>query len=195
MTDEFQRYWKDNFPCPPVSYLFKSFMADRWLRIHSLPESKRYPENEAEAAEILRRQKIVLDELIGRTDECFFVGIAFGEYPSREYRQIVPDLKRFLTTRTVPVFYREIDGEEDCEPDDAFFVEFGKSTVDRDRLSTVLLAIAEETLSQFFILNPKSNRIFAPYDGGVDLILENADSRDEFEKKYAEWLPVDTKDL
>jgi hypothetical protein len=36
--------------------------------------------------------------------------------------------------------------------------------------------------------NYKATGLFAPYDGGVDMILENSEQRDEFKAKYKDWL-------
>src|SRR5690349_1682675 len=77
-VSEFGTYWQKNYPdCPPVSYLLKWRLSDRWFRIHSLPASKRYAESDAERQELLDRQNTVLLDVIGEGAE--FVAVA-GEY-------------------------------------------------------------------------------------------------------------------
>ncbi|WP_425457790.1 DUF3885 domain-containing protein [Catellatospora sichuanensis] len=41
----------------------RSRSPDRWVRFHSLPGSKRYPENEGEYGTVLNRHHTVLDQL------------------------------------------------------------------------------------------------------------------------------------
>lgn len=58
--------WHQQFPnCPPVGYRLRTAFANRWVRLHSLPGSKRYPQGEAEYATVLFRHNHVLGELIG----------------------------------------------------------------------------------------------------------------------------------
>jgi len=55
-TEEIEKLWNKNFSnFPPVPSELKNYFKDRWLRIHTLPESKRYPENENEYAVIIKR--------------------------------------------------------------------------------------------------------------------------------------------
>ena len=54
--------WEAQFPgVPPIGHRIRD--SKRWVRFHSLPESKRYAENEAEYAELLRRHHAVLRSL------------------------------------------------------------------------------------------------------------------------------------
>lgn len=43
----------------PAGFLCREALSDRWLRIHSLPESKRYPADPSEMAELLSRHNRV----------------------------------------------------------------------------------------------------------------------------------------
>ncbi|MCU1290454.1 MAG: hypothetical protein JWN60_2683, partial [Acidobacteria bacterium] len=57
-------------------------------------------------------------------------------------------------------------------------------------LDDVLLCVANEQIYNFFVVSCEHGRIFAPYDGGVDVILENTEERDEFKAKYKDWLSL-----
>jgi hypothetical protein len=61
--------WQERWPrCPPVGYKLRGPYQDVWVRFHSLPESKRYPEDENEYAVVLERYNTVLDELFAGAD-------------------------------------------------------------------------------------------------------------------------------
>lgn len=187
MKDEFQNFWEVNFQnCPPVSFLFKEKLEELWFRIHSLPESKRYAENDSEMTEILRRQKILLEDIIGTEDECFAVCGSYLPNLHTYYAESFPQLVNILSFNSKPVPLSEFDS--DGKPDEFFYVGFGKRKIGFDDLREILIGIANDQVYFFFIVNPITKRIFAPYDGGVDLILENEEKRDEFKSKYKNWL-------
>jgi hypothetical protein len=53
--EEFQEFWQKNYPeTPPTAHAFKHYLPTRWVRIHSLPESKRYADTAAEWKTLLR---------------------------------------------------------------------------------------------------------------------------------------------
>ena len=48
--------WQQHFgSCAPVAHLLRDRFGDRWVRFHSLEESKRYPETEDEMATVRRK--------------------------------------------------------------------------------------------------------------------------------------------
>ena len=45
MPDDFEAYWRKAFPdCDPAGYMLREQLPERWWRLHSLPLSKRYPD-------------------------------------------------------------------------------------------------------------------------------------------------------
>jgi hypothetical protein len=84
--EDFQKLWTLNYPdTVPISYLFKHDYTDRWFRIHSLPESKRYPEDENEWQVLLSRQNEIITDLFGLETTIL---ILTGEYNWGDDRQI-----------------------------------------------------------------------------------------------------------
>ena len=48
-SEQFNTYWALNFADSiPIPHYFRHDYSDRWFRIHSLPGSKRYADNEEE---------------------------------------------------------------------------------------------------------------------------------------------------
>lgn len=67
LTAAWARSWPD---ADPIGHQVRAAYPDRWIRFHTLPGSKRYAEPVGEYAEIARRQRVVLAELLGeRTAE------------------------------------------------------------------------------------------------------------------------------
>lgn len=65
LTDLWERLWPG---AEPLGHVLRVEYADRWVRVHSLPESKRYADSAAEYDEILRRHRTILRELHGSDD-------------------------------------------------------------------------------------------------------------------------------
>lgn len=66
MKNDFTTIWKTKFPDSyPIGYDLKGIYDNRWFRIHSLPESKRYADNEKEYQIIYKRQNQIIQDLLG----------------------------------------------------------------------------------------------------------------------------------
>ena len=63
----------------PAGFLCRLALSDRWLRIHSLAESKRYPASERDHTELLARQNTVAEYVLGDASECILFVTRFGE--------------------------------------------------------------------------------------------------------------------
>lgn len=164
---EIREWWDKHFPaCPPAGFLLRQSYHERWLRIHSLPESKRYAETEDEYAELLNRHNSVATEVLGERASCYLIE-GFWVKPHKHHEGWVVNLDgfeenlKFRTTETV--------------------WESGK----RDAL---LRDVADWKRPNIVFILRESQRIYAPYDGGADLIFRHEQERDEMKQKYRAWL-------
>lgn len=194
--NKFSNFWQQYFPkCLPVSSLFRCDLTDRWFRFHSLPESKRYAENGNEVAELLVRQNTVLLDVIGEDRECILV---FGNYSSSpSLEDECPGASNFELQEFIKLSKQEFDPEELEADEEPIYLSLycGKYKLKRNSLDEVLLCVAEEQIVNFFVMSYERQRIFAPYDGGVDVILKDAKEREEFKEKYKDWLSIHPKGL
>ena len=80
MIEELTNFWHREFEnFSPEAHNLKHEYKDRWVRFHSLPESKRYPENEDEYSEVFRRHNTVLLELCGNVSKVLVVLPEYSE--------------------------------------------------------------------------------------------------------------------
>ena len=56
----------------------------------------------------------------------------------------------------------------------------------KDSRNEILKAIADDEIRAILICSSR-NCIIAPYDGGVDIIVDTYEKRDELKKKYKKW--------
>ncbi|WP_455907645.1 DUF3885 domain-containing protein [Streptomyces mirabilis] len=178
--------WRERHPSgPPVAHTFRTRYADRWVRFHSLPGSKRYPESEDEYAIVLDRYNTILDELFAGTD-VFVVTMDWSVtatgpagYPTPR-QMLHPDSISWWT-----------ESEQD-DPDPEFHTHTrlyaDQRRWNRGCLDGLLRAVADEALVEVFVADTELRRIHHPYDGGADVILDTPAERDGVRDRHTDWL-------
>ncbi|MEV0743290.1 hypothetical protein AB0I51_46950 [Streptomyces sp. NPDC050549] len=159
--------------------------SDRWVRFHSLPGSKRYPETEDEYAVVLHRYNTVLDELFEGTDvHVVTVAWSWGpdgpEDPPRR-REVHPEGSLWTT----------LAHEDDPDPELHSYTHlyadrrpWRPGTVD-----AILREVADDVLGGVIIGDSGLTRIHHPYDGGADVIATSPEARDRLRESHRDWLP------
>jgi hypothetical protein len=186
----FQQYWAENFPnTPPINHLFKHNLSEKWLRIHSLPEAKRYAETEEEWAILFERQHTLFQDLMPQ-HETFYLLLGLYSQGEKIYDTSIFQDYDFFKTLT----FNELEKTDlykmsgDWYDEGMFYTPyFAEVKNNPNDFDTILKAIANDEIRVFF-LNSKNNCIIAPYDGGVDLIFNNHETKDFYRKKYSAWL-------
>ncbi len=186
MTEsDFINYWNKEYPKSlPINHELKLVYPDRWFRVHSLPESKRYAESADEYKIILDRQNQLIDDLLGEETE---VAISFGLYTNditnENYKELT-DFGEFQKVLTVDLQKERPEEYEDEMYFDIFVkIEFWK----RESRNEILKAIADDEIRAMFVSVSKKC-VIAPYDGGVDVIVDSTEKRDRLKAKYRDWL-------
>lgn len=156
----------------PIAYLLRQRNHRSWFRIHSLPDSKRYANDETETQEILRRHNLIADAVLGNHARCvlFFPAYALQKFPS---------------------IFAEMDAELffHYEDEDAEITQFATQTWwQTQKFDAILRLVANDEVRYISWMNVQSGEIFAPYDGGADLFLNSQARRDEFRARYTDWL-------
>ena len=181
---EFNKYWDKNYPeSNPIGHELKSVYPNRWLRIHSLPESKRYAESDNEYQIILNRQNKMISELIGENSEILVISGQYEMELTDKISTALSDYGIFEKCRTIEL--HKIYPEE--YEDDFFYDVYIKPDIWKQNSQNELLKnIADDEFRAMFIC-PKRNCIVAPYDGGMDIIVDSQAKRDGLKAKYKDW--------
>jgi hypothetical protein len=176
--------WEEFFGAlPPVAHALREPLRSRWLRIHSLSESKRYAETEDEYSEILTRQNAVASEILGFESRTIFFAHAWGN------------------NEDFSVAFSEFDWAKSIGLPEASLVAFDLSEGDEHLVvggcrlqwrnggwNGLIRDVADDRLGSVVLLNPASGEIYAPYDGGADVFLNNAQRTTELRDRWAPWL-------
>ncbi len=188
--DAFDRFWKRTYPdAPPVGYMLREAYVERWFRIHTLPNSERYPESDEEMAEILRRHHTLLTDVIGAAS-FVLVLTGYSETPrpvlSNEWlRDSYPDSQPFASIK--------MNTEADAETYWHFFMVTRRG--EPNAFDDLLRRVAEEIVANVLFVNLDNSAIYAPYDGGADVILPSSPLRDAMRERYATWLSTEPTGL
>ena len=178
--------WRRSFPdCEPIAYEMRRAFPGRWVRFHSLPESKRYPDDEDEYATLLARHNLVLGTLThaGETLALLTTGYSETADPTRD-----EDLEA-LDPHAVPcrtIARHELGGD------------FGVLThwhVFASRhcwlpggFDPIVRRVADDTVANVMIVPLDCRWLLHPYDGGMDVILDSTATRDALKASFPEWL-------
>jgi len=186
---DFQRLWILNYPdTVPISHFFKHNYPSRWFRIHSLPESKRYADNENEWQVLLSRQNEIITDLFGLNAPVLLVT---GEYNWGDQRTThLTDEEEVFKTYNFTLLDKidlfKLDNEQYDEVD-IYRPAFAETVWKPNQHDNLLKEIANDNTRAFFVSFDRKV-IVAPYDGGVDFILKDSETRDLYKNKYKQYL-------
>lgn len=175
LTDCWNAKWPNS---EPLGYVLRGDFPERWVRFHSLPDSKRYAGTPEEAAEILRRHRTVLAELHGSdVSELVVVGADWGP----------PDIASGWSKNHLndPWLWRVAQDTFDPEAGPVYC--WVQSGVDDAALDALLTAAANDA-GRFLVADPGLNWLYCPYGGGVDVLLGDHLERDALRDRHSDWL-------
>jgi hypothetical protein len=182
--EQFKTYWTKTYPdCYPIDYELRAIFSNRWFRIHNLSDSKRYAENDDEYEIILSKQNRLISDLFQSDD--FFIVIGFYIYDtSSPSSDDYFDLGKFHKIDTLDLHKIRPDEYQD----EVYYEIYMKPDKwESDKFNDLLTKIVDNEIRAMFV-NPTKNIIVVPYDGGVDIILPDTKTRDDFKIKYKDWL-------
>lgn len=171
-----EEWWRRRYSdTQPVGWALRQSFPDRWFRIHSLPEARRYPGDEADWDMLLYRHRSVSNEIILPKSPCYLVtpwscakDDCFADYSLRQITSLP-----------------EFQPASEESPTGAFFG--ARIEWDFDRFEPVLRAVAQWG-SVSCIVSEDRPCVYAPYDGGADLFLPDASTRDAVKARFTEYL-------
>jgi hypothetical protein len=178
--DDLTRRWRAAWPhCPPVGHLFRYHLRDTWVRFHSLPESRRYADSEADYEIILHRHNTILREL-GATE----VYVMTAEYDAGDLAAGMEPIHVGLH----PNAAKWLRVAEPDEPGLAVDLHISQVRYEPGTLDPLLRYVADDQTNHVVIADTTLRWLYHPYDGGADAILPSSTERDRLKARYAEWL-------
>ena len=190
--EEFSKQWLFHYPdSPPVSHWFKWAYPDRWFRIHSLPKSKRYADNDTEWKILLERQNKIITDMFGSSVEvCLVSSDADWQFETlNALHNDDGERYRFVRLGNADLYKFDIEYYRDGYMFDnqTFMPVFSEVVWKPHSHDNLLKEIANDNIRAFFVSFDKLI-IIAPYDGGIDFILKDGMTKEYCKNKYKKWL-------
>jgi hypothetical protein len=177
-------WWKTEMaPVAPVGHALRQYLSKDWTRFHSLPESKRYAESEADRV-VLRNRHITIATLLFVTGEPIYI------YRSHfsEKRQRGKSKHQLAGRQLRDSFLRlpvRIESSNETE-DETLFVRALVSRWQPDFFAPLLDQVADFMESGVAFVSPRSRNIYCPYDGGMD-VFSCTIAPQELASRFSEW--------
>ena len=170
---------------PPVGFLLREAYPERWLRIYSLPDGRRYPTSGFDYAELLRRHNAVAADVVGVGDPCaiLLVHTCEGRGARAVGRAAQLTNSRLPRLATLPVALSDERNGVFAAP----MCVFGLSTTWNNHAFDRFIAETADDRSHGLVVSLESGRVYAPYDGGADLFYLNEFERDRAHARFSDW--------
>lgn len=180
-------YWSRTFDdTSPLADGLRDLHATRWVRFHSLPDSKRYPESEAEYAILLHRHNSIVSELAPESATLHLITTNWSAAPEPN-GPVAAIAALGLSTE----FWRSIrmhDLGDAAEYSSFWHLYASPITWHANSMDSVFRLAADDRITNLMMLDTASAWLVHPYDGGIDVILESSQERDGLARKYESWL-------
>ena len=176
MDDDFASWWASRFgDTVPIGSRMRTVFCDRWVRFHSLPDSKRYAESATERAEVLRRYRALANAVLSASATPWVVAPVY-EWDG----DTVVTIRELGDERLQYALSFSGDRRGDDREGAIYVARLAPSIESLD-------AIANDQLRAVWVCE-SHEEIFAPYDGGTDLILRSRQRVEELRHEFADWL-------
>ena len=179
--------WERCFPgCDPVGHHLCANFPERWMRFHSLPESKRYPDNEAEHAEVLVRHNAILGDLVHPGEQIVLVTMGYSQSPEpvRTYAEVAAFDPLASPWRTVPMH----ESEEWFDEPNYWHLYASTWAWKPGTFDPLIRWVAEDAVSNVLVVASDCRWVLHPYDGGMDVIVASPQVRSSLRTKHEPWL-------
>lgn len=174
----FETFWTGRFgTIPAAGFMLRAALPDRWVRFHSLPHAQRYPRSDAEMEMVLSRYRTLADHVLGENAECFLAQISFAhpDFVDDSY-----DYQGQPMDRLGPLPSRH--------EDEALLVHACPVRWTAEGHTDLLREIAEGMGPHSLFVSRQTGAVFAPYDGGSDIIAVTPEARDGLRSGFSDWL-------
>ncbi|MES2971174.1 MAG: hypothetical protein V4702_02540 [Patescibacteria group bacterium] len=150
-----------------------------WVRMHMLPDAKRYPDTDEELQMVISRHTRLLNAL-GSKDYLYIVTANWTD-------------AAIVSSKHNPGFVHEGYSNElwltlDEDVDVFRHLYIGQSAWPSEVFSDLLSQVADDKLAGVIIAPPNVSWLYLPYDGGVDIITPLESQHDKIVNDFSEWL-------
>lgn len=161
----------------PVSFIMREAMSDFWFRIHSLPESKRYPENETDWEILFERHKALTDDVLVEGGSCQVHYTLFND--SKFSEDLAPPLN---WSNIRPQIYSNYHSD-----DETVYTQTAEAVWNFNTFKPWIRRRADGSLGCISFHSHDTDAIYSPYDGGADIFSLDPAFLANIKSKFSAW--------
>ena len=187
----FKEQWRSWYVgAPPLAHLMREPHADRWLRIHSLPQSRRYPDSASDWDALLARHNTVATELLGDGGPCVLAVARFpsGDTPPPAQLHDVPGASVLTALGPVDDTWPGAGALRQHYEDSTVWLYTTELRWRAGAYDPLLRAVAGDETGPVLLVSSETGRVYAPYDGGADLFFLGPEEREAARERHRAWL-------
>ncbi|SMX31792.1 hypothetical protein COL8621_00607 [Actibacterium lipolyticum] len=178
--NEFSKAWRRSFGrSPPLGHVLRHDYFQNWTRFHALPDSKRYAECDEEFGIILERANTLAAECFEQQPPVWIATGCLSEFALEDN-----DLPTRMNMSKVMVWIDKDEAPAD-QQEWSFFASRAEWT--RSSLDGLFREIAEDR-ERAVLFSEGAQTVFAPYDGGFDIISLQPGKVTQLENTYSTWM-------
>lgn len=178
-STQFSQFWSSiQLGSLPLMHLLREEKKHQWVRFYSLPEGKRYPSNLDEENEILKRYNSIAEAIFLKKEPLWLVSGVDDDKSSKN------QIAKFLAMdfkSTGSKSYIDSDGDKIRN---RFF--YKQDNWENGEFNNLFSLVIHEKVSPILFVTKKL-QLFSVYDGGMDVILPNADQLDRIKHQFEQW--------
>ncbi len=168
----------------PVGFMLREAYKERWLRIHNLPHSKRYPEGKNDESELVKRNLESAKHILGTKNITLFVSF-YSEAPNAKLSG--PEWIKSFNFNWIAC--KDISDEDGEDP--YYLITYGVNfDWNKELFKKIILDVVNENISNIAFFSGETKGIFSPYDGGADLFYLDKSQKIIAEKIFKNWLSI-----
>lgn len=193
---DFNDFWVSIYPdTVPIPYTLKHRYPNRWFRIHSLPESKRYAETQEEWTILLDRQNEIITDVLGHSSKVLLVTNRYCWAGDNKIEEEA-DTQGFARFNSTPLDAIDLHQlyPDDYDEGQTILPAFSEQ-VWQPRIYDELLKVIAQDEARAFFVSKINECLVAPYDGGIDFVLRDEATKNKYRHKYMNWLSTRTDGL
>lgn len=157
-------------------------MPDRWVRFHSLPDARRFPATADEYHEVLQRYNAVLCDLVAESDSAaiYLITVEYGDGDLAAGGEPIH-------VGLHPGAVAWMRAADPAEPEMSYAVHVSHVDFTPGDLDGLFHYVAEDRTTDVVVAAESLNWLFAPYDGGMDVIAPSTGERDRLAVLFGSW--------
>jgi len=176
-------YWEDSLAqSVPEAANLKTIFPERWVRFHSMPKAKRYPETDKELTDVIKRYNSIIESVSNIPCKLYVMLSVYSEeftLPCEDEKHF-PDFETIEHWKTVSQYKGTVD---------EYFIHISVAYIEYMgvELNELFRLVSDDQLGNVMIVDVVSSTLYHPYDGGIDVILSSEQSRDAVAQTHSDW--------